>query len=460
MANRLTRALRLSWLRHKLAGLSLLALFVTIPVEEAQGVEFTQPPPHGLTRSSAKTPLPLTALLEWTADLSAVAYEMEIFRTPPADIANDAPDERAIFRTAEIYTNALHLSCGAFLSQPPGKEPLFWRVRSLDLDRSPISPFSELAPLYLDPHLSSSHIPVISSPYNQGHGSVLLYPVYAWVQPADATRFEIALYDEDPTRNHAAVPIDRLFSESAECYDPKPRMGERPFFWRVRTVDPEGRPLSGWSKVGVFRTDPKDGWEVAVFGDSISHGGGRISYGPENLEYSWLRYLDFPAVNLSQSGDLTETMLARFEADVAPFHPRYLLIMGGTNDLRAEDFAVETAVEHMEAIKDKCRQHGIKPIFLTLPPVNPQNIVRAFDEPTDPKWREKFAAFNDYLRRQPHIDVAATFAAYSADGDLPEWLALDGLHQDILGKQLIAARVNAQWEEAQEAADQWLSGDL
>ena len=440
-------------LRHRAVGLTLLSLLLAVPAKETEGLPLTQSPPTGLTRSSQEAPLSISPLLTWEADLSAVAYEMELFRVRPENSKADAPDERAIFRTSEIYTNALHLPCAEFLSLRAPDAPLWWRVRSLDLDQRPISPFSEAAPLYLDPKRPSMDTPVIYSPYNQGHGSVLLYPVYAWVRPHGAARFEIALYDEDPTRHPAARPIDRLFSESAECYDTKPRYGARPFYWRVRTVDETGAPLSGWSSPGVFRTAPDDGWDVAVFGDSISHGGGRISYGPENLEYSWLRYLTFPALNLSQSGDLSKDMLDRFEADVLPFHPRYLLIMGGTNDLRSEDCTVETAVENMEAIKEKCRRFGIKPIFLTLPPVNPKSIAHAFGETTDPHWVEKFAAFNDYLRSQPHIDVAATFAAYADGDELPEWLALDGLHQDILGKQLIAARVNVQWEEAKEAAD-------
>lgn len=442
-------------LRHRTAGLSLFCLLFAVPAQDTHGVRLTQPPPYGLTPSSLQSPLPLAPLLRWAADLSAVAYEMEIFRERPKTIAADAPDDRAIFRTTEIYTNALQISCAEFLPQTPPNGPLWWRVRSLDLAQQAISPFSELAPLYLDPTLPPMNTPVIYSPYNQGNGSVLLYPVYSWVRPEGAMRFEIELYDEDPTKRKGAVPIDRLFSESAECYDPKPRLGDHPFYWRVRTVDGDGTPLSDWSEAGTFRTAPGDGWEVAVFGDSISHGGGRVSYGPEHLAYSWLRYLTFPALNLAQSGDITETMLHRFERDVLPFHPRYLLIMGGTNDLRSEDFTVETAVANMEAIKEKCRQYDIKPIFLTLPPVNPKNIARAFDEPTDPKWQEKFAAFNDYLRRQPHIDIAATFAAYSSDGALPLWLALDGLHQDILGKKLIAARINAQWKGAKEAADNW-----
>ena len=297
--------------------------------------------------------------------------------------------------------------------------------------------------------------PVICSPYDQGNGSVLLYPVYNWVRPHDASSFEIELYHENPEETLSARPIARLLSPSAELYDPEPRFGDAAYYWRVRALDDAGQPLGAWSKAGRFRTAPSDHWEIAVLGDSISHGGGHISYGPENLEYSWLHYLAFPALNLAQSGNISRDMRERFERDVVPFHPRYLLIMGGTNDLRSEDFTVDFVIENMEAIKEKCRQYGIKPIFLTLPPINPENIARAFDEPTDPRWREKFAAFNDYLRCQPHIDTARAFAAYSADGLLPQWLALDGLHQDIMGKQLIAARVNAEWAEAKKAADLW-----
>ena len=52
--------------------------------------------------------------------------------------------------------------------------------------------------------------------------------------------------------------------------------------------------------------------------------------GPYNYAY----YLDFPTINMSRSGDKTDDLLRRFDADVLPFHVRYLLIMGGTNNLR------------------------------------------------------------------------------------------------------------------------------
>lgn len=93
--------------------------------------------------------------------------------------------------------------------------------------------------------------------------------------------------------------------------------------------------------------------------------------------------------------------------------------MGGSNDLRAA-YSAADVIANMEGIKEKCRQNGIKPIFLTLPPINPENIKRAFDEDTDPDWPEKFAVFNDYLRQQPHIDTAKALEAYSPDGLLPD----------------------------------------
>jgi lysophospholipase L1-like esterase len=287
-------------------------------------------------------------------------------------------------------------------------------------------------------------------------GSAMLYPVYSWIRPSNAASFEIQVFSDDPDKNPSLKPVGDYMSPIAEFYDPAPRMGPAPFYWRVRSLDESGKPIGNWSKSTGFRTSPTDKWEIAVFGDSISHGGGHISFGPEDLEYSWLTYLDNPAVNLSQSGNLTSDMLARFEQDVVPFHPKYLLIMGGSNDLRSYDYSVESAMQNMDAIEKKCREHGIRPIFLTIPPVNTANIKRAFSEPTDPAWKEKFARFNEFLRQKPHIDVAKSFAAYSSEkAELPEWLGYDGLHEDIIGKQLIAARINADWENAVQAADEW-----
>lgn len=429
-----------------------------VPTMSVSGSTLSQPAPSGLTQTTAQKPLSRTPLLSWDKNLDAIAYEIEIFKENIKNIDPLDNNERAFFHTTAVYTNSYSLPLYEMEGNLPKNGPVYWRVRALSLDGQAISPFSELVPLYTDPMLPRIDAPIPRTINQNAKGSAMLYPVYSWIRPSNAASFEIQVFSDDPDKNPSLKPVADYMSPIAEFYDPAPRMGPAAFYWRVRSLDDSGKPIGNWSKSTGFRTSPTDNWEIAVFGDSISHGGGHISFGPADLEYSWLTYLNSPAVNLSQSGNLTSDMLARFERDVVPFHPKYLLIMGGSNDLRSDDYSVESAMQNMDAIEKKCREHGIRPIFLTLPPVNTSNIARAFSEPTDPAWKEKFARFNDFLRQKPHIDVAKSFAAYSSEkAELPEWLGYDGLHEDIIGKQLIAARVNADWENAVQAADEWFN---
>ena len=449
---KISRALRV------LASCAACALGLAPPSMDAHGATVTQPAPEILTRTSAQAPVSYSPILTWTKESNAVAYQLEFFPTAVSGLDPQTEDARAIFRTSDVYENAVNLPLDEIRTGLSDNQPLWWRVRALDLDGEAISPFSLPAPLYTNAALPRVKTPVLHPVPTQGRGSAMLFPVYSWVRPHGAKRFEIALYTEDPEQRITAEPIAKWFTYIAEQYDDAPRSGDTTYFWRVRAWDAKGTP-GAWSAPSSFRMEERH-WEVAVLGDSISHGGGHVSHGPEELEYSWLSYLDFPAVNLSQSGDLTQMMADRFERDVLPFSPNYLLIFCGTNDLRAGEFTVAEAIKNMERIKEKCVLHGIRPIFLTLPPINPTSIGRVFGEEITGEWQERFAAFNDYLRKQPHIDTAAAFAPYAANGDLPEWLGLDGLHEDIIGKQLIAARVNTGFEAAKQAADEFLQAQM
>ena len=97
----------------------------------------------------------------------------------------------------------------------------------------------------------------------------------------------------------------------------------------------------------------------------------------------------------------------------------------------------------MTAIRDKCLENDIRPIFLTLPPINPRHIKQVFDEDTVTDWQQQFQKVNTFIRTQDHIDVAQQFR--SVDGVLRGDLAVDGLHLDIAGKKMIAAAINANW---------------
>ena len=92
-----------------------------------------------------------------------------------------------------------------------------------------------------------------------------------------------------------------------------------------------------------------------------------------------------------------------------------------------------------------CRENGITPVLLTLAPINPENIRKAFDEPTDRDWQESFRKVNAYIRTQPHIDVAAPFEAMGPE--LPTEMALDGLHGDVAMKQIMGQVINAHVKE-------------
>ena len=251
----------------------------------------------------------------------------------------------------------------------------------------------------------------------------------------------------NPEAEPDAVPIETLTSDMAEIYDPQAHYGSAPFYWRVRSFDGEGNPMGQWSRVRSFRTDPADDWQVAVLGDSISHGGGHFSYSPAVFSFSWLHYLDFPAINLSQSGDTSGMTVERFDRDVLPFHPRYLIIMTGSNSLRAgED--TDAVIADLETMRQRCLENGICPILVTLPAINPENIDHVFEEPTADDWQERFDAVNAYIRTPAAIPTQ--------DGLLPTQYALDGLHPDANGKALMGAYVNSVWPGVKAAADQEL----
>lgn len=225
-----------------------------------------------------------------------------------------------------------------------------------------------------------------------------------------AASYEVEVTTQPPENPTGTDPsLFRLWSaktELSDLYDARPRTGT--YYWRVRGIDAKGNPVGEWSEAQKRTTDPDAGWVVGVFGDSISHGGGRMSYSPNDLEYSYEHYLDFPVINLSQSGDTSESMLERFDRDVLPFHVKYLLIMGGSNSLRG-GVPAEDVIEDLKAIQQKCSDNGITSILMTLPPINPASIKKTFDEPTVDDWQTPFAKVNAFIRTQPHIDIAAAF---------------------------------------------------
>lgn len=388
--------------------------------------------------SSPTKPANQYPVLTWKLLPEAVAYELELYTDKPTATA------KPFLTTKRIY---IHGCIPALPNNFTGSS-FWWRVRALDYYSQPISDFCTPQQVYLQSQPEALLRPQPMTKFNNGNGTVLLYPVYLWMPIPGVNKYEVEILDAPPENPDDNAPsmhrIDAFTDTGFDAYDSKPRFSSKPLYWRVRGLGKDGKAVGVYSKAQQFLTDPAANYNVATLGDSICHGGGSFSYAPSEWEFSFQHYLTFPTLNLGRSGDTAATTLERFDTDVLPFHPKYLLIMTGTNSLRSVSHSAEAVIEQFKSLEHKCDEHGIIPVFITLPPINPANIKKAFTEDTDKLWQIKFAKVNDYLRTRRHIDAAARFK--NPNSTLPTEMALDGLHVDVPGKKLIAAAINEEFK--------------
>jgi len=388
-------------------------------------------------------------LLTWTIVPGAVYYEIELL-SEQAETPNDTmPSRYQIFSSREVFTNGYSID----LSNYPGNY-LYWRVRALNYDGDPLGVFSDATSIFIDHTLPQVLKPISNTGYRSANMPMPLYPVYSWLPVAGAVNYEVELTAALPENPNGIEPSKHQLRHSivqggsSDYYDEEALITPGTYYWRVRGLDNNGEPVGVYSDAETFIVDRTVGNYAATFGDSITHGGGAISYSPADIEYSFQTYLAFPTINLGKSGDTTETMLSRFNDDVLPYQPKFLIIMGGSNSLRGGAPANQV-IKELTAIQDKCLAHGIRPIFLTLPPINPFAISQAFNEETVPDWQLQFAAVNFFIRSQPYyIDLEPYFM--DTNHELPTYYAIDGLHLDIEGKKLMGLIINANWARVTE----------
>lgn len=366
--------------------------------------------------------------LSWKPDYDAVKYDVTFSR-------QDQGKMEGTWKTTAYMSDMLLPESGQFKDL----QELYWQERPLDFDGYPIGAESGPRPLESSVTPVSRNAPLPRPDRSGERGGALLYPVYSYIGNPGASSYEIEVLSAYPENTegtaHSMYHIgggDFLYTD---FYDDTPRFGT--WYWRVRGKDEQGHPVGQWS-LPQKRQFSTEGYTIGLFGDSITHGGGRMSYGPNDLEYSYGHYLDFDTINLGDSGNTSHDMVERFDRDVLPFHLKYLLILGGSNSLRG-GVPAEEVIRDLQEIQQKCRDHNIVPILLTLPPIYPSSIDKVFHEPTAEGWEEAFRKVNAFIRTQPHIDTAAAFLY---DNLMPEYLALDGLHGDVEAKKRMADMIN------------------
>lgn len=147
---------------------------------------------------------------------------------------------------------------------------------------------------------------------------------------------------------------------------------------------------------------------------------------------------DLLIVNRGIGGQNTSQMLLRFEDDVVALKPAVVVILGGTNDLRAYvgdpasvgASALARISRNVTAMSDIAQGRGFKVVLATLPPVSSDREKVSRDAEAIKAvnaWIKAFAAERGY----PVADYHAALAG--PDGVLPPSLSPDGIHPNAEG---------------------------
>ncbi len=410
-----------------------------------QNPNFPTPPhPVSIYHYGRNNPASLMPFLVWHTVPNAVCYELEILDAPPDVEGGIAPSaNHQLFITQKIYTNGYQVDLRPFA----GRKILYWRARALGLKHEPIGEFCKAEKIFVDETKTMPNCPLVNNFDFMDYLPQPIYHVFDWIPLNSAAKYEVELLTHPPAVENNSEPTPdaawrQISEDSSSCYDEYGRPYAGPYWWRVRALDANNQPIGVWSNSEKFIVeDYTKGVNTAVFGDSISHGGGAVSYSPRALQYSYETYIDFPVINISKSGDTSRTTFERFEQDVLPLKPKNLIISTGANCLRDASISAEDVINDLTNINRLCLQNEIRPIYLTLMPLNPANLQNAFHTPTDPNWHAKLVAINEHIKRQQyHIDLEPYF--YDASGQLDEKLSIDGIHPDLRGKMLMAELIN------------------
>ena len=417
--------MQLRFFRHGLGVLLAVLLVVSMTQASAAGKSVER----GAERSGVRTPpaaaLPSSVLLRWEPYNGAVRYEVRILvRTAEGRMVEQQ-------KLSRVYTTGVHIPLTGLLPQ----DDLYWTVQPLGYDGTPIAAASEPQPVR--EALADPPAPVLTAEYDK-MAYAPLYPVYSWIPLSGQTHHEVEVYRR--AADGRDVFLHTLQAGEQDVYADAPFTVPGHYVYRVRGVTTAGTPISDWSAGGTF--DVVTHTPIAAIGDSITHGGGAITLPPSYTLYDWETYCTVPVKNLGHSGDTTADMLARFDRDVLPFAPRVLIIMGGVNDYRSGVYGAQT-VRNLAALGEKCRAHGITPIFLTVTPIRPAWMTKRMTIMTPPSdWMDHRDYINDWVRQQEFsVDVSSMLA--DANGELEAAYTTDGLHPAYMGKKHIGQTIDS-----------------
>ena len=170
---------------------------------------------------------------------------------------------------------------------------------------------------------------------------------------------------------------------------------------------------------------------IAVFiGDSITD-----NWDDKDLAF----FTDNDILCRGISGQTTSQMLIRFRKDVVAHHPKYVLIMAGTNDIACNTgyIALDNIVGNIQSMCEIARANKIRPIIVSITPSTAYPWRPSVKDVAGKimkvnKMLETYAKEN----RIRYIDLHA--AMKDEHNGLPKQLSTDGVHPTLEGYAVMA----------------------
>lgn len=195
------------------------------------------------------------------------------------------------------------------------------------------------------------------------------------------------------------------------------------------TVQPQ---IGDWAKFGRYEQankEVKDTPRVVFMGDSITDFW--VDADPDF----------FTANNFlgrGISGQTTSHMLVRFRRDVIDHHPKYVVILAGTNDIAKNlgEISLENALGNIISMCELARANKIKPLICSVLPCD-----HFFWRPEVKGQEEEIVRFNEMLKdyaksaKIPYVDYHSVMK--NDKNGLPKKYAEDGCHPTKEGYEVM-----------------------
>jgi len=198
----------------------------------------------------------------------------------------------------------------------------------------------------------------------------------------------------------------------------------------INGPDPDKLQRYGEADAHLNPPDPRKP-RVVFMGDSITDNWRLNEYFPDQ---------DF--INRGISGQTTDQMLGRFEADVVQLKPAAVVIFGGTNDLYRR-IPVAAVENNIRAMAELAQFNGIRVLIATLLPVSDYHKDRDVNYERTPRrapeqirelnrWIQSYCASKDFTFVNYYSEVMDAAGFFKPD------LSDDGLHPNSQGYRIMA----------------------